>query len=67
MSTSGLIEPSRADLELAHYFLNTKTPLDEMLQKKEFELILKNLARRLMQRRQQFDLKKLQANDIDDQ
>lgn len=62
---STLIEPDRAALELAHYFLATEMPLDEMLQKKKFVLILNNLARRLMRRRAQFDLKKLQANDRD--
>ncbi len=60
-----LIEPDRAALEIAHYFLAVTMPLDEMLLKKEFELILKNVARRHMQRRQQLDVKKLQANDND--
>lgn len=59
------IEPDRAALEIAHRLLAAVTPLDDMLKKKEFELILKNVARRHMQRRERFDAKKLQANDTD--
>ena len=59
------IEPDRISLEIAHRQLAITMPLDQMLQKKEFELILKNVARRHMQRRAQLDVKKLQANDND--
>ncbi len=59
------IEPDRAAMEIAHQLLATPTPLDEMLKKKEFELILKNVARAHIKRRERFDAKKLQANDSD--
>jgi len=57
------VEPDRAALEIAHRALCTKAPLDEMLKDRALELILKLLARRHMQRRARFDVKKLQAND----
>ncbi len=59
------IEPDRAALEIAHRQLFTTMPLDEMLQHRDFSLILKNVARRHMQRRAQLDVKKLQANDTE--
>lgn len=59
------IEPDRAALEIAHHALQTTIPLDEMLQHRCYELILKLLARRHMQRRARVDVKKLQANDHD--
>lgn len=59
------IEPDRASLEIAHRMLRVTTPLDTMLEQKEFRLILENVARRHMQRRAMTDLKKLQANDLD--
>lgn len=60
------IEPDRAAMEIAHQLLATPMPLDEMLKKKEFELILKNVARRHMQRCMRVDMKKLQANNNDE-
>ncbi|MES2787647.1 MAG: hypothetical protein V4684_19430 [Pseudomonadota bacterium] len=58
-------EPDRAALEIAHRALCSAVPLDEMLKDRPQELILKLLARRHMQRRAGFDVKKLQANDND--
>ena len=59
------VDPDRAALEIAHRALATTMPLDEMLQHRGYELILKCLARRHMQRRARIDVKKLQANDHD--
>lgn len=59
------IEPDRAALEIAHRALQSTIPLDVMLLTKSYELILKLLARRHMQRRERIDVKKLQANDHD--
>lgn len=59
------IVPDRAALEVAHRLLFVTTPLDDMLKQPAFKLILENVARRHMQRRAQFDAKKLQANDLD--
>jgi hypothetical protein len=59
------IEPDRAALEIAHRALQSTIPLDVMLLTKSYELILKLLARRHMQRRARVDVKKLQANDND--
>lgn len=58
-------EPDRMALEIAHRALQTSIPLDDMLQVRAHELILKLLARRHMQRRARVDVKKLQANDND--
>lgn len=60
-----LIEPDRAALEIAHRLLFTSQPLDDMLQNRAFALILKNVARRHIERRERQDIKKLQANDYD--
>jgi hypothetical protein len=59
------IEPDRAALEIAHRALQSPIPLDVMLNNRCYELILKLLARRHMQRRARVDVKKLQANDHD--
>ena len=58
-------QPDRAALEVAHRMLRTPTPLDEMLRHPAFQLVLNMLARRHMRRRDQVDVKKLQANDND--
>ncbi|WP_317205454.1 hypothetical protein [Janthinobacterium sp.] len=58
-------DPDRAALEIAHRALQSSIPLDEMLKTRCYELILKLLARRHMQRRTRVDVKKLQANDHD--
>ena len=58
-------DPDRAALEIAHHALQTTMSLDDMLKQRHFELILKCLARRHMQRRARIDVKKLQANDHD--
>ena len=58
-------DPDRAALEIAHRSLACTIPLDDMLQVRAYELILKLLARRHMQRRARKDVKKLQANDND--
>lgn len=60
-----LLQPDRASMEIAHSLLRVSTPLDQMLQSRSLSLILTNVARRHMQRRQQLDAKKLQANDND--
>lgn len=39
--------------------------LDDMLKQRSYSLILNLLARRHMQRRERYDVKKLQANDND--
>lgn len=57
--------PDRAALEIAHRALQTSIPLDDMLKIRAQALILNLLARRHMQRRERFDVKKLQANDND--
>lgn len=57
--------PDRAALEIAHRQLGASMPLDEMLTQRPYALILNLLARRHMQRRERFDVKKLQANDND--
>lgn len=57
--------PDRAALEIAHRALQTSVPLDDMLKIRAQALILNLLARRHMQRRERFDVKKLQANDND--
>lgn len=57
--------PDRAALEIAHRALQTTMPLDDMLKQRPYELILNLLARRHVQRRERFDVKKLQANDND--
>lgn len=59
------IVPDRAALEIAHGFLRTRAPLDEMLKTPALKVVLEILARRHMQRRIQVDVKKLQANDHD--
>lgn len=60
------IQPDRAALEIAHRMLSVSTPLDDMLKQSIFRLILENVARRHMQRRERLDVKKLQANDLDE-
>ena len=57
--------PDRAALQAAHIKLRTPTPLDEMLKNPSLKIVLEAVARRLMQRRAQVDVKKLQANDHD--
>ncbi|WGG48950.1 hypothetical protein [Rugamonas sp. DEMB1] len=57
--------PDRAALEIAHRALQTSVSLDDMLKIRAQALILNLLARRHMQRRERFDVKKLQANDKD--
>lgn len=57
--------PDRAALEIAHRQLQTPMTLDYMLNHPAHVLVLQLLARRHMQRRARFDVKKLQANDND--
>jgi hypothetical protein len=59
------IAPDRAALEVAHRFLLTDEPLDEMLKNPSLKIVLEVVARRHMQRRARVDVKKLQANDHD--
>lgn len=59
------ISPDRAALEIAHTWLRTTSPLDEMLKNPSLKIILEAVARRHMQRRACIDVKKLQANDHD--
>lgn len=60
------ITPDRAALEVAHQRLHVTAPLDEMLQNDSLRIVLEAVARRHMQRRDQVDVKKLQANDRDE-
>lgn len=60
------IEPDRAALEIAHSLLRTSIPLDDMLADTKLRPVIENVARQHMRRREQFDLKKLQAGDDDD-
>jgi len=62
---SARIVPDRVALEVAHRILRTTMALDTMLAHPAFRLILENVARRHMQRRERLDAKKLQANDHD--
>jgi len=59
------IQPDRISLEIAHALLFVEMPLDEMLRQPALKIILENIARRHMERRARFDVKKLQANDLD--
>lgn len=58
--------PDQAALEVAHRMLRVTMPLDAMLQHPTFQIILRAVARRHMERRARVDLKKLQANDHND-
>lgn len=57
--------PDRAALEVAHMKLRTPLPLDELLKNASLKIIVETVARRHMQRRASFDVKKLQSNDRD--
>ena len=57
--------PDRAALEVAHRMLRTATPLDDLLKNETLRRVVEMVARRHMQRRARFDVKKLQANDND--
>lgn len=59
------VEPDRAALEIARRKLGSPASLDDMLENPALCVLLKTLARRHMQRRDQVDLKRLQANDQD--
>lgn len=59
------IQPDRAALEVAYRLLPLDEPLDTVLQHPALRIILENCARRHMQRRAQFDARKLQSNDLD--
>lgn len=58
-------EPDRAALEIAHRMLRVTAPIDELLKNPSLRVVLRAVARKHMQRRDQVDLKKLQANDND--
>ena len=60
-----LIEPDRAALEIAHRMLMTPIPLDDMLKDVALTFILKNVARIHIRKRERFDAKKLQSNDVE--
>jgi hypothetical protein len=53
----------QAALEIARSLLCLTIPLDEALKNKAQKIVLENVARRHMQRREQICFKKLQAND----
>lgn len=59
------IEPDRAALEIAYGQLRTTRPLDDLLKVPNLRATLFAVARRHMKRRDQFDPKKMQANDND--
>jgi len=61
------VQIDRAALEMAHRLLRVTVPLEEMLKSRAQQLILENVARRHMQRRDRLDVKKLQANDIEEE
>lgn len=58
-------EPDRAALQVAHRLLRSSWSLDDMLKVPSLKVVLYTTARRHMKRRDQFDAKKLQANDHD--
>jgi hypothetical protein len=60
------IIPDDAALAFAHKKLRTNMSIKDMLAHPSFSKVLLNAARRHMQRRDQFDVKKLQANDNDE-
>ncbi|KQQ93648.1 hypothetical protein [Massilia sp. Leaf139] len=57
-------EPDRISLEIAHRMLCVTASIDEMLKNPTLRVVLRAVARKHMQRRDQVDVKKLQANDI---
>jgi hypothetical protein len=59
------IQPDRAALEIAHRLLCVTVPLDEMLKSRAQQIILENVARAHIKRRDRLDVKKLQSNDHD--
>jgi hypothetical protein len=59
------VSPDRAALEVAHIWLQTPTPIDDMLKDPSLKIILHAVARQHMKRRSRLDVKKLQANDHD--
>lgn len=61
------LEPiDRSALEEAWRWLGLRMPLDQMMESRAHRLVLENVARRVMQNRDQVvDLKKRQANDND--
>jgi hypothetical protein len=59
------ITPDAAALEIAYRWLGLKLPLDQMMNNPTHRIVLENVARRHMQRRDRLDVKKLQANDHD--
>jgi hypothetical protein len=59
------IEPDHASLVHAHHTLHIVQPLAEAIKSPALALILKNVARRHMERRSKVDVKKLQSNDHD--
>jgi len=58
-------EPDRAALEIAHRMLRVTAPIDDLLKNPALRVVLRAVARRHMKRREQVDVKKLQANDND--
>ncbi|BBB65885.1 hypothetical protein UNDYM_1632 [Undibacterium sp. YM2] len=58
-------EPDLAALEIAHGLLATRLSFQEAMNHPTWKVVIKTRARKHMQQREQFDLKKLQANDND--
>lgn len=56
-------EPDRAALEVAHRMLRVTAPLDDLLKNPTLRVVLRAVAGGHMGRRDQVDVKKLQAND----
>lgn len=59
------LEPDEAALIIAHSLLATKLPFAEAIKHPIWSTVIKTRARKHMQQRDKFDLKKLQANDND--
>ncbi|MFZ6755782.1 hypothetical protein ACO0K9_01065 [Undibacterium sp. Ji50W] len=60
------IEPDAAALEIAYSLLATKLPYADAIKHPVWSKVIRMRARKHMQQRAMFDLKKLQANDNDD-
>ncbi len=58
-------EPDQAALQIAHSLLATGLSFAAAIKHPTWSIVIKTRARKHMQQRAQFDLKKLQANDND--
>ncbi|BBB59912.1 hypothetical protein UNDKW_1639 [Undibacterium sp. KW1] len=58
-------EPDEVALEIAHGLLATRLSFEEAMNHPTWKVVIKTRARKHMQQRDKFDLKKLQSNDKD--